>query len=160
MPSTRSSSKGRPAICTPMGKPSGDQPTGTTAAGAPSKLKPLRVAHGVEVFELLPIHIPATFPVAKGGNRADRTKKNGKLLHLRQQSSAHVIAIHPGRKQFLRGERRLAMSNGEKVKKRGAQLRYAVPAPADREAWPRRGQKTSTTTAALLRAPAVETGAR
>jgi hypothetical protein len=38
MPSTRSSSKGRPAICTPIGKPSGDRPTGTTAAGAPNKL--------------------------------------------------------------------------------------------------------------------------
>ena len=38
IPNTRSSSNGRPAICTPIGKPSGDQPTGTTAAGAPSKL--------------------------------------------------------------------------------------------------------------------------
>jgi hypothetical protein len=37
--STCSSSQGRPTICTPIGKPSEERPTGTTAAGFPSRLK-------------------------------------------------------------------------------------------------------------------------
>jgi hypothetical protein len=36
--STGSSSQGLPTICTPIGKPSAERPTGTTAAGFPSKL--------------------------------------------------------------------------------------------------------------------------
>jgi Na+/proline symporter len=36
--STASSSQGLPTICTPTGKPSAERPTGTTAAGFPSKL--------------------------------------------------------------------------------------------------------------------------
>ena len=36
--STASSSQGLPTICTPIGKPSAERPTGTTAAGFPSKL--------------------------------------------------------------------------------------------------------------------------
>jgi hypothetical protein len=36
--STVSSSNGRPTTCTPMGRPSGERPTGTTTAGLPSAL--------------------------------------------------------------------------------------------------------------------------
>jgi hypothetical protein len=36
--STASSSHGRPTICTPIGKPSGERPTDTTAPGLPSRL--------------------------------------------------------------------------------------------------------------------------
>ena len=36
--STTSSSHGRPTICTPIGRPSSEEPIGTTTAGKPSKL--------------------------------------------------------------------------------------------------------------------------
>ena len=36
---TCSSCHGRPTICTPMGRPSGERPTGTTAPGLPNRLK-------------------------------------------------------------------------------------------------------------------------
>src|SRR5580698_1451942 len=97
IPSAVSSSKGRATICTPMGKPSGDCPTGTTAAGAASALNHCECRQASRYSTARPSISQRRSPWRNAGTLATAQSNNGyrrissSVLARRRSSSAHAF---------------------------------------------------------------------
>ena len=122
MPSAISSSKGRATICTPMGSPSGDRPTGTTAAGAASVLNHCVCRTGVKVLDSAAVDGPGSLAVAKRRNAGHRAQQDRKRAHFLEHFRAQQVELRPCVEQFVGGERRRRIGDRQKLLEDGAQL--------------------------------------